>query len=242
MPEYYIGTSGWHYEHWRGFFYPDELAKPKWLDFYARYFNTVELNNSFYRLPSEKAFTNWRESSSRGFVFAAKVSRFITHIKRLKNVEEPMQNFLTQADFLRDKLGPFLYQLPPGMKRNDETLETFLAILPRQYRHVFEFRHESWIDDGVFNILKECNAGLCVFDMPDFTCPVAATADFAYVRFHGSTGLYCSCYSDEELSGWAKKIAEMGKNLKAVYIYFNNDAGAYAVRNAKTLARLLTEI
>jgi len=239
MTEYYIGTSGWHYEHWRGLFYTEKLAKPKWLEFYAQHFNTVELNNSFYHLPSEKAFVNWRQSSSRGFVFAVKVSRFITHIKRLKNVEEPLQNFLSRANFLQDKLGPLLYQLPPGIKRNDETLESFLSILPRQYCHVFEFRHESWIDDGVFDILKRYNAGLCIFDMPDFTCPVVATADFAYVRFHGSTGLYWSCYSDEELADWAKRIAELGKNVKVVYIYFNNDAGAYAVRNAKTLAQFL---
>ena len=239
MAEYYIGTSGWHYEHWRKLFYPEKLARPKWLEFYAQHFSTVELNNSFYRFPSERAFINWRESSSRGFVFAVKVSRFINHIKRLKNAEESMQSFLARADFLQGKLGPLLYQLPPTMKRNDGTLEAFLSILPRQYRHVFEFRHESWIDDGVLNILKRYNAGLCVFDMPDFTCPVVATADFAYVRFHGSTGLYWSCYSDEELSYWAKKIAELGRNLKAVYIYFNNDAGAYAIRNAKSLAQLL---
>ena len=241
MTEYYIGTSGWHYEHWRGLFYPGKLAKPRWLEFYAQHFNTVELNNSFYRLPSERAFINWRESSSGDFVFAVKVSRFITHIKKLRNMEEPMQNFLARADFLQDKLGPLLYQLPPTMKRNDEALEFFLSMLPRQYRHVFEFRHESWINDDVFNILKRYKAGLCIFDMPDFTCPVVATADFAYLRFHGSTGLYWSCYSDEELSGWAERIAGLGRNLKAVYIYFNNDAGAYAISNAKTLARFLAE-
>ncbi len=239
MAEYYIGTSGWHYEHWRKLFYPEKLVKPKWLEFYAKHFNTVELNNSFYHLPSEKAFMNWRASSSKGFVFAVKVSRFITHIKRLKSMEEPVQNFLTRADLLQDRLGPILYQLPPTMKRNDETLEVFLSILPLQHRHVFEFRHQSWIDDGVFNILKRYNAGLCVFDMPNFTCPVVATADFAYVRFHGSTGLYWSCYSDEELSSWAKKLTELGRNLKAIYIYFNNDAGAYAIQNAKRLAQLL---
>jgi uncharacterized protein YecE (DUF72 family) len=239
MPEYYIGTSGWHYEHWRGVFYPKELARSKWLEFYAWHFATVELNNSFYRLPSEKAFVNWREASPAGFKFAVKVSRFITHIKRLKDVEEPLQNFLTRADLLNDKLGPLLYQLPPNMKRNDERLETFLAILPRQYSYVFEFRNESWFDDGVFNVLKRYNAGWCVFDMPDFTSPVVATADFAYVRFHGSTGLYWSNYSHKELSSWAKKIAKLGENLKAVYIYFNNDAGGYAINNARTLTRFL---
>lgn len=152
MPGYYIGTSGWHYDHWRGLFYPENLAKPKWLGFYAEHFTTVELNNSFYHLPSEAAFTNWRKSSPDGFVFAVKVSRFITHIKRLKNVEESLSNFLSRADFLQDKLGPLLYQLPPSMKRNDEVLEAFLSMLPERYRHVLEFRHESWLDNCVFNI------------------------------------------------------------------------------------------
>lgn len=239
MAEYLIGTSGWHYEHWRGLFYPEGLAKSRWLEFYARHFTTVELNNSFYHLPSEKAFVNWRKSSSEGFVFSVKVSRFITHIRRLRNVEESLRRFLSRADFLQDKLGPLLYQLPPNMKRDDRILEAFLTILPSQYRHVFEFRHGSWIDDGVFNILKRYNAGLCIFDMPDFTCPVVATADFAYIRFHGSAGLYWSCYTADELSDWAKKIAGLGENLNKVYIYFNNDAEAYAVTNAKTIARML---
>jgi len=241
MPEYYVGTSGWHYDDWRGLFYPQELAKSKWLEFYARHFNTVELNNSFYRLPSEKAFDNWREASPAGFIFAVKVSRFITHIKRLKNVEEPLQNFLERADLLNNKLGPLLYQLPPNMKRDDERLKAFLITLPVRYRHVFEFRHGSWFDDGVFNILRRYNAGWCVFDMPALTSPVVATADFAYIRFHGSTGLYWSNYSDKELSSWAKRIAKLGENLKAVYIYFNNDVAGYALSNAKTLVRLLEE-
>lgn len=239
MPEYYIGTSGWHYADWKGIFYPVDLPKSKWLGFYARHFLTVELNNSFYHLPSEKAFVNWREASPGGFIFAVKVSRFITHVKRLKNAEEPLQNFLERADLLVDKLGPLLYQLPPNMKRNDERLESFLSILPGQYRHVFEFRHESWFDDEVLRILMRYNAGFCIFDMPDLTSPVAATADFAYIRFHGSAGLYSSSYSDKELAEWADKITELSKKVKAVYIYFNNDVAGYAIDNAKTLIEAL---
>jgi uncharacterized protein YecE (DUF72 family) len=239
MPEYHIGTSGWHYEDWKGIFYPVDLPKSKWLEFYARHFTTVEINNSFYHLPSEKAFVNWREASPEGFVFAVKVSRFITHVKRLKNADEPLQNFLERADLLADKLGPLLYQLPPNMKRNDERLESFLSILPGQYRHVFEFRHESWFDDAVLMVLMRYNAGFCVFDMPDLTSPVVATADFAYIRFHGSGGLYSSSYSDKELTDWAKKIAELGKKVKTVYIYFNNDVAGYAISNARTLIEML---
>lgn len=239
MPEYYIGTSGWHYEDWRGLFYPDNLPKSKWLEFYARYFPTVELNNSFYRLPSEKAFVNWRETSPQCFSFAVKASRFITHVKRLKDVQEPLQNFLQRVDLLGDKLGPLLYQLPPNMKRDDERLERFLGILFGRYRHVFEFRHESWFDDDIFKILKRYNAGWCVFDMPELTSPVVSTSDFGYVRFHGSDGLYSSSYADKELAAWAKKIATLAQNLKAVYIYYNNDISGYALDNARTLRRLL---
>jgi len=239
MPEYFIGTSGWHYDDWQGLFYPRDLSKSRWLEFYARHFHTVELNNSFYRLPSEKAFANWRKDSPEGFIFAVKVSRFITHIKRLKDAHEPLRNFLERADLLKDKLGPLLYQLPPNMKRDDDRLESFLSILPRRYRHVFEFRHESWFDGYVFRILRKYNTGFCIFDMPELTSPVMATADFAYGRFHGSARLYSSSYSNKELARWARRIAELGQNLKAVYIYFNNDIAGYAIDNARTLTGLL---
>jgi uncharacterized protein YecE (DUF72 family) len=128
------------------------------------------------------------------------------------------------------------------MKRNDEVLETFVSSLPQNYQHVVEFRHESWIDDAVFDILRRYNVGLCVFDMPDFSCPLIATSDFAYVRFHGSEGLYWSCYSDEELSQWAQRIARLGQNIKAIYVYFNNDAEGFAVKNAATLGDLLNSL
>jgi len=236
---YYIGTSGWHYDHWRVRFYTEKLIKAKWLEFYAGHFTTVELNNSFYRLPSEAAFATWRDSSPANFTFAVKVSRFITHIKRLRNTEEAVDNFVTRARILGGKLGPLLYQLPPNMHRNDEVLESFLTTLPQGMKHVVEFRHESWLDEKVFEILRRYNVGLCVFDMPSFTCPLVVTADFAYVRFHGSTGLYSSCYSDEELADWAKRLANLAASLKEVYIYFNNDAEAFAVRNAITLRAFL---
>ena len=239
---YYIGTSGWHYEHWRNRFYPEQLTKAKWLEFYATHFATVELNNSFYHLPSETAFANWRDSSPANFIFAVKVSRFITHIKRLKNTEEAVDKFITRAKILDQKLGPLLYQLPPNMHRNDDLLESFLSTLPQGMKHVFEFRHQSWLEEKVFDILRKYNMGLCVFDMPSISCPLVATADFAYVRFHGSTGLYFSCYSDEELADWAKRLADLASNLKALYIYFNNDAEAFAVRNALTLGNYLQRL
>jgi uncharacterized protein YecE (DUF72 family) len=237
--QYYIGTSGWHYDHWRGRFYPEGLPKAKWLEFYSRRFNTVELNNSFYRLPSEAAFASWYRSTPDDFTLAVKVSRFITHIKRLKDVEEPVANFMDRAKILKEKLGPLLYQLPPNMHRDDGRLESFLSVLPPGLKHVLEFRHQSWLDEGVFQILRRHKVGFCVFDMPGLTCPLAATADFAYLRFHGSTGLYYSSYSDEELAGWAKGLGGLAPEVRAVYIYFNNDAEAYAVKNAVILGGYL---
>ncbi len=235
----YVGTSGWHYEHWRGRFYPDKLPKAEWLRFYAGHFTTVELNNSFYRLPSEAAFSNWYDSTPDNFAFSVKVSRFITHIKRLKDAGEALDKFINRAKILGAKLGPLLYQLPPSVHRNDGLLESFLANLPRGLMHVFEFRHQSWLEEAVFQILHKYNAGLCIFDMPSFSCPLAATADFIYIRFHGSTGLYWSCYSDEELDTWAKKLATLTESSKTIYAYFNNDAEAFAIKNALTFGDYL---
>jgi len=238
---YRVGTSGWHYAHWRERFYPGGLAKTGWLEFYARSFPTVELNNSFYHLPTEKAFDRWRDSTPDNFAFAVKVSRFITHIKQLKDSGEPLANFLGRARLLGEKLGPLLYQLPPGLHRNDSLLEGFLSLLPADLSHVFEFRHESWLTREVFDILRRHNTGFCIFDMPDLTTPLEATADFVYVRFHGSSSMYGGCYSDEELSEWSRDIASLARDVKAVYIYFNNDIDGFAVKNAQTLTEKLRQ-
>lgn len=242
MAQYFIGTSGWVYPHWRGTFYPHKLPQAQWLQYYAEHFTTVELNNSFYRLPTEQAFQGWHSRSPDGFRYSVKASRFITHVKRLKNVAEAVETFLSRARYLDDKLGPLLFQLPPGMQRDDERLESFLSMLPRRFRYAVEFRHESWLDDTVFDVLRRYNTGLCVCDMPGLACPLLATADFAYVRFHGASGLYSSCYSDEELDSWALKIAELAKGRDEVYIYFNNDADGFAIQNAKTLTRKLNAL
>jgi uncharacterized protein YecE (DUF72 family) len=238
-PRYYIGTSGWHYEHWRGRFYPQKLAKAEWFSFYCGRFSTVEINSSFYRLPTEETFTSWRDASPAGFVFAVKVSRFITHVRQLKGCAEAVSNFLARAERLGDKLGPLLYQLPPNMPKNEEVLAQFLASLPAGKKHVLEFRHESWLEDAVFDMLRQYGVGFCIFDMPSVRCPLVTTTDFAYLRFHGSTGLYASCYSDEELASWAEKLSRLAVGLKEMYLYFSNDAEAFAVQNALTLHRYL---
>lgn len=232
---YRIGTSGWHYDHWRQLFYPPKLGKPGWLEFYSRQFNTVELNNSFYRLPSEANFVAWYDTTPPDFIFAVKVSRFITHVKRLKNSAEAVAKFTDRAKLLKEKLGPLLYQLPPGMPRDDAVLVSFLSALPRGLRHVFEFRHPSWLVEPVFEILRRFDAGLCVFDMPTLRAPLVTTTDIAYFRFHGRGELYAGSYSDDDLADWAEKIAGLTTKLETVYIYFNNDIGGYALDNARTI-------
>ena len=241
MVKYFIGTSGWHYDDWKGRFYPEKLPKVKWLDFYARHFTTLELNNTFYRLPSEEVFSKWYDSSPSGFIFSVKVSRFVTHIKRLKDCDEALTNFMSRSSLLKDKLGPLLYQLPPGLHRDDELLTVFLKKLPGELKHVIEFRHKSWLVEDVFSILREFNIGFCVFDMPNLECPLLATADFVYIRFHGKDSLYSSCYSDEELKDWAEKITKLAQNLNSVYIYFNNDIQGFALKNAETIRNYLAK-
>jgi uncharacterized protein YecE (DUF72 family) len=240
-PRYYIGTSGWHYNHWKGNFYPSGMPPKDWLKFYARNFNTVEINFSFYRLPLESTFSNWRQEAPPGFCFAVKSSRFITHIKRLKDSGELENTFVTRAKRLEASLGPILYQLPPVFHRDDDRLADFLAVLDKNLRHVFEFRHSSWMNEDVFGLLRKHNAGFCIFDMPGFTSPVLATTDFAYFRFHGKGDLYSGKYPDSDLTEWAKKIQQISGGLKTVYIYFNNDAGGYAIQNARTIRGYLEE-
>jgi uncharacterized protein YecE (DUF72 family) len=238
MARYFIGTSGWHYDDWRGVFYPEKLPKKDWLAYYAGRFPTVELNNSFYRLPTESAFQNWHDQTPAGFCFAVKASRYITHVKRLKDGEEPLHNFMSRAAWLKDKLGPVLYQLPSSFHRDDARLAEFLEKLPKG-RHVIEFRHNSWLDDEIYELLRRYHAGFCIFDMPKLRSPLLATADFAYLRFHGTGEGYSGSYPDAALAGWAGEISRLARGLDAVYAYFNNDVSGHAVRNAVTLREYL---
>lgn len=239
---YWVGTSGWSYKHWRGPFYPPGLPTSKWLAHYYAEFATVELNNSFYRLPQEKTFRDWGQAVPEGFRFAVKASRFISHIKRLKDCEEPVETFAGRARLLGDALGPILYQLPPNFHckpENVDRLAEFLSLLPRDVRHVFEFRHDSWFNADVFFLLRMHNVGFCAFHMVDWETPLEATTDLAYVRFHGSDSVYGGSYSDEQLADWARRLQELPEDVAEAYVYFNNDAYGYAVENARTLGRLL---
>lgn len=235
----HIGTSGWYYDHWRGAFYPEDLPKKDYLKFYFGKFRTVELNNSFYRLPAEETFKTWRGSSPEGFIFAVKASRLITHNKKLLDPERTLPLFIERARLLGEKLGPILFQLPPRFKMNPERLEHFLDSLPGGMRYAFEFRDTSWLDEAVYKLLSRFNAALCVYDLNGVMAPKKLTADFAYVRLHGPNGPYQGDYSIDTLLGWARQFSEWSRRVKDIYCYFDNDQAGYAAKNALTLKSMV---
>ena len=238
---YLVGTSGWHYGHWQDRFYPQGLPKRQWLAYYAQRFPTVEVNNTFYRLPQPSAFDAWRKEAPPGFIFALKASRGITHYRKLVGVEGLLAALFERARRLRPALGPILYQLPPHLQREDERLSQFLDLLPADLQHAVEFRHPSWFADPIYDLLRRRGVALCLISMPDFDCPLVATAPFIYMRFHGTTGKYQGSYPDEELQRWAVTLEALADPDRRAYIYFNNDQNAYAVYNALTLASLLSD-
>ena len=237
-----VGTSGWHYKHWRGDFYPQKMPMREWLEYYVGQFDTVELNNSFYRQPSDDAWELWRGTAPEGFVFAVKASRFITHIKRLKEPDDSVERAVTAARKLGPHLGPLLYQMPPTFRREVENvgrLVEFVQRLPAGVCHVIEFRHESWFVEETFALLERHGVGFCAFDMPGLECPVRATGRVGYMRFHGSGQRYGGNYTEAMLRDWAGKLRTLAKGREDVYVYFNNDIGGHAPRNALTLREML---
>jgi uncharacterized protein YecE (DUF72 family) len=236
-----IGTSGFHYKHWKGPFYPAKLPAGKMLGFYSEHFYTVELNNSFYRLPEASAFDGWREATPENFVFSVKASRFITHNKKFKDPEHALDNLLLRAVRLGPKLGPILFQLPPHWRVNPERLRNLLEMLPRELSYTFEFRELSWINPEVDSILKKFNAAFCIYELAGYHSPLHVTADFAYVRLHGpESGKYQGSYSDRQLSAWARQIEIWSRKLNAIYVYFDNDQHGYAAANALTLRSMVS--
>ena len=234
-----IGTSGFHYKHWKGPFYPPGTPAGGMLDQYLQHFDTVELNNSFYRLPTPEAFDCWRDSTPPNFVFAVKASRFLTHNKKLKDPENALDNLLPRATRLGKKLGPILFQLPPHWQVNVERLENLLEVLPRDLRYAFECRDLSWMTPKVQQVLSRFNAAFCIYELAGYHSPINVTSDFAYVRLHGPADRkYQGSYSDDRLQVWARQIEDWAKELKAVYVYFDNDQAGYAAQNALSLKRL----
>jgi len=210
------------------------------LAYYVRHFDTLELNNSFYRLPTIAAFESWRDATPKNFVYAVKASRFITHNKKLKDPENALDNILPRAEHLGKKLGPVLFQLPHKWKLNLERLEGLLEVLPRDHRYAFEFRELSWMTPEVNRLLERYNAAFCIYELAGYHSPFDVTADFAYVRLHGpGAGKYQGSYSHAQLRAWAKRIQEWAKTLKAVYVYFDNDQAGYAAQNALELKQVV---
>jgi uncharacterized protein YecE (DUF72 family) len=235
----HIGTSGWHYKHWCGPYYAEKLAASKMLACYYQDFDTVEINNSFYKLPYESTFAKWRQDTPRNFCFAVKASRFITHMKKLKDPENALENFIPRAEALKEKLGPILFQLPPHWPVNLERLEEFLSALPKKHLYTFEFREPSWHRDEVYELLRRHNAAFCMYELDRFQTPDVISADWTYIRLHGPGGKYQGSYSTRQLRDWAAKIRDWSGSLRAVYVYFDNDQAGYAVHNALELKRLV---
>lgn len=231
-----IGTSGWHYEGWKNTFYPPHLPSDRWLEYYAKTFDTVEINNSFYRLPRPETMDAWRELAPPGFIFAVKASRYLTHMRKLNEPREALDRFLQCANRLKNHQGPLLYQLPPRWKRNLDRLDAFAAVLPKGHTHVIEFRERTWLADETYRLMERHNLALCVHDLLS-RHPRRVTGPIAYVRFHGTGHDYSGSYSPSRLRGWAKWICDLAAEVD-VYVYFNNDIRGHAIRNAITLKEL----
>lgn len=237
-----VGCSGYEYPHWRGVFYPEQLKRTAWFDHYASVFDTVEINNTFYGLPPADTFDRWRERAPTGFTYTLKMSRYGTHQKKLRDPKEWVDNFLQRAERLRTTLGPILVQLPPRWRANPQRLEGFLAVAPSRHRWVLEFRDTTWLTDPIFEIMRKHNAALCLHDLAT-DHPQVVTADWTYLRFHGpQTGTkYAGSYSPSALSGAARRIGRHLAEGRDVYVYFNNDAGGAAVKDAQTLKQYLSD-
>jgi len=246
MHKVLVGTSGWNYEDWKGPFYPESLPRINWLEYYVRNFQTVEVNATFYHEMKESTYKKWRETTPPDFCWAVKAHHFITHVKRLRDAEEPLKRFFRSMSILGDRLGPVLFQLPPSLAFDRTVLEEFVAALRSARssadpavgsRCAIEPRHASWMRDEALECLRALGLGFCISDTGGrYPYREAVTADFTYIRLHGPTTLYSSSYSDAQLESWATRVAALDKDA---YIYFDNSLMAYASSNALSLKRLM---
>jgi uncharacterized protein YecE (DUF72 family) len=234
-----VGTSGWQYRDWRGVLYPERLAQRRWLEHYTEHFPTVENNGSFYRLPKLSTFEDWRSQLPPGFTMALKASRFLTHVKRLRDPAEPVKRLMDAAAPLGGRLGPILLQLPPNLQADADALADCLQCFPRGVRVAVEPRHESWWTDDVKAVLADHDAALCWADVRGRPAtPLWRTASWAYLRLHEGTAKPPPSYGDKALRSWAERLAETWPRRADAYVYFNNDSGGAAVRNARRFIAL----
>lgn len=238
----WIGTSGWQYRDWRGSFYPADLSQARWLDHYAERFETVEVNNAFYRLPEAQTFANWRRRTPDGFMVVVKASRYLTHVKRLKDSAEAVTRLMDRARHLGDKLGPILLQLPPNLAADHESLDQTLACFGSGVRLTVEFRHASWFSAETERLLAARGAALCLADSPRRQTPVWRTAHWGYLRLHEGRAAPHPCYGAKALDSWAMRLAELWGPHDDVFVYFNNDAHACAVRDAIAFATAVRRV
>jgi len=238
-PSFCVGTSGWSYDHWKGPFYPEGLPGEKMLEYYTRHFRSVEINNTFYHLPRKETLVAWREAAPESFVFTAKASRYITHMKKLKDVSTSVNAFLDRISLLEDKLGPVLFQLPPHWRFNEGRLAEFLDSLSDAFRYAFEFRDHSWLNERSCALLANHGAALCIYELDGFLSPRTVTADFAYVRLHGPAGPYQGSYAEAALAVRARTFSAWLSLGCGIYCYFDNDEHAHAVRNAMRLQDMM---
>lgn len=236
--ELFVGTSGWSYDHWRGRFYPAHLAANKRLPFYAGHFRTVEVNATFYGLPKTETVKAWRDAVPDGFIFAVKGSRYVTHMRKLQNATEPLGRFFERIEPLGPKQGPLLWQLPPFMERDLDLLSGFLDVLPQHVRHAIEFRNESWLAEDVFGLLRDRNVAVVHVSGDMLRADLTPTADFSYVRFHGTTR-YHGSYGRPQLKPWASFLDQQLQAGRDCYAYFNNDAEGHAPADAQRLLGML---
>jgi uncharacterized protein YecE (DUF72 family) len=234
-----VGTSGWEYAHWAGRFYPTEVPRSRWLEYYAGQFDTVEINNTFYRLPPPDTFVGWERRVPRGFAFAAKASRYLTHVRRLRDPKEPLARFWRRARRLGDHLGPVLYQLPPRWRPDQERLEAFLDAVPRGEAQAVEIRDRRWYRPELSTALQKAGVALCLHDMPDSAPRPDPVGPLVYVRFHGAGARYGGRYSPQRLTAWSGRMAAWAESGLPVWAYFNNDIEGQAVRDADRLRTLL---
>jgi len=237
-----IGTSGWQYDDWRGRFYPAELASAHWLEHYAARFRTVEVNNAFYRLPEASTFESWKARTPDDFVIAVKASRYLTHVRRLRDPREPVQRLTSRAEHLGGKLGPVLVQLPANFRVDLGALQDTLEAFPRHVRIAFEPRHESWHQEETAALLARHDAAFCLSDHPSRRAPLWRTAGWGYLRFHQGRASPFPCYGRSALRSWAGRLADLWADTDDLYVYFNNDHGGCAVRDAHRFALALERV